>query len=334
MKAPANLSRGHDDSHGRSAQRPSEIPKAGWWDIAKRVWAAISRYEISMVSAGIAFNEFFALFPALAAGVALYGLVADPATVDRQLGILAGFLPADVHSLIAGQLEGLVHASQKSLGVSLILAVAIALWGATRGVKGLMSGLDIVYQETEKRGFVRYNLTALALTFGAIVFGLFALTLVAAVPPLLKLLPVGEGLQSLLSALRWPLLAGFVLVGLAVIYRYGPARDTAQWRWVSWGAVLATLLWLIGSGLFSLYAARFGDFNKTYGSMAAVAVTLLWFQLTSFVVLLGGLINAEMEHQTARDTTEGPAQPMGRRGATMADTLGSSSADQPPRRQR
>lgn len=317
----------HQATHharGREAERPSDIPKAGWLDIVKRVRDDIGRYEISVVSAGIAFNEFFALFPALAAGVSLYGLVADPATVNRQLGILAGFMPADVHSLIAGQLEGLTQASGRSLGLSLILAVSIALWGATRGVKGLMSGLNIVYQESETRGFLTYNLTALALTLGAIVFGLVALALVAAVPPLLNLLPVGAPVQSLLSFLRWPLLAVFVLVGLAVVYRYGPARDKAQWRWVSWGAVAATALWLIGSGLFSLYAARFGDFNKTYGSMAAVAVTLLWFQLTSFVVLLGGLINAEAEHQTATDTTEGPSRPMGRRGANMADTLGAS----------
>lgn len=310
---------------GREADKPSEIPKAGWMDIGKRVWADISRFEVSVVSAGVAFNEFFALFPALAAGVSLYGLVADPATVDRQLGILAGFMPADVHSLIAGQLEGLTRASEGALGVSLVIAIAIALWGATRGVKGLMSGLNIVYQEPEQRGFLNYNLTALGLTLGAIVFGLVALAMVAAVPALLKFLPVGETIQNLLSFLRWPLLAVFVLIGLAVVYRYAPSRDRPQWRWVSWGAVVAAALWLIGSGLFSLYAARFGDFNKTYGSMAAVAVTLLWFQLTSFVVLLGGLINAEMEHQTAKDTTEGAERPLGQRGAKMADTVGASA---------
>ncbi|MBC7954103.1 MAG: YihY/virulence factor BrkB family protein [Rhodospirillaceae bacterium] len=309
---------------GREAGKPSDIPKAGWLDIAKRVWANISRFEVSVVSAGVAFNEFFALFPALAAGVSLYGLVADPATVNRQLGILAGFMPADVHSLVAGQLEGLTQASEGTLGLSLLIAVVIALWGATRGVKGMISGLNIVYQEPEQRGFLKYNLTALALTLGAIIFGLMALALVAAVPALLKFLPVGEPIQSLLSFLRWPLLAVFVLMGLAVVYRYAPSRDKPQWRWVSWGAVAAAALWLIGSGLFSLYAAKFGDFNKTYGSMAAVAVTLLWFQLTSFVVLLGGLINAEMEHQTAKDTTEGPSRPMGQRGANMADTLGVS----------
>lgn len=307
---------------GRHAEHPRDIPKAGWFDILRRVWSDFSRYEISVISAGIAFNEFFALFPALAAGISLYGLIADPGQVEHLLGMLSGFLPGDVNQLVSEQLHGLTRASEGTLGVSLLVSLAIALWGATRGVKGLISGLNIVYGEEEKRGFVVYNLTALGLTLGAIVFGLVALTLVAAVPPLLKLLPVGEGMRSLLSALRWPLLALFVLAGLAVIYRMAPSRDQPRWRWVTWGAVAATLLWLAGSGLFSLYAARFGDFNKTYGSMAAVAVTLLWFQLTSFVVLLGALLDAEMEHQTLRDTTTGPERPLGRRGARMADTVG------------
>lgn len=310
------------EARGRSADRPRDIPKAGWFDIVRRMWAGLSRYEVSVISAGIAFNEFFALFPALAAAISLYGLIADPVQVERQLSVLSGFLPADVTSLVSEQLHGLARASEGTLGVSLLVSVAIALWGATRGVKGLMSGLNIVYAEDEKRGFVAYNVTALALTLGAIVFGLVALALVAALPPLLQVLPIEDWMRSLLSALRWPLLAGFVLVGLAIIYRVAPSRDAPRWRWVSWGAVAATVLWLAGSGLFSLYAARFGDFNKTYGSMAAVAVTLLWFQLTSFVVLLGGLLDAEMEHQTKSDTTAGPERPMGERGARMADTVG------------
>lgn len=309
-------------THGREADRPRDIPKAGWIDIGRRIWDNLSRYEVSVISAGIAFNEFFALFPALAAGISLYGLIADPAQVEKLLGTMSGFLPADVSKLVSEQLHGLTSASSGTLGLSLLVSLAVALWGATRGVKGLISGLNIVYGEQEKRSFVSLNAIALALTLGAIVFGLVALTMVALVPPLLKLLPIGEGLQSLLSALRWPLLAVFVLVGLAIIYRLAPSRDRPRWRWVTWGAVAATVLWLAGSGLFSLYAARFGDFNKTYGSMAAVAVTLLWFQLTSFVVLLGALLDAEMEHQTVRDTTSGAERPMGERGARMADTVG------------
>lgn len=285
------------DAHGRPAERPRQIPKAVGWDIVRRVWADLGRTEVSVISAGIAFNEFFALFPALAAGISLYGLIADPVQVESMLGVLSGFLPGDVTNLISEQLHGLIRASEGTLGVSLLVSLVIALWGATRGVKGLISGLNLVYGEPERRGFLALNGTALGLTLAAIVFGLVALTLVAALPPLLTLLPLQEWMRQMLSALRWPLLALFVLIGLAIIYRVAPSRDTPCWRWVSWGTVAATLLWLAGSGLFSLYAARFGDFNKTYGSMAAVAVTLLWFQLTSFVVLLGALLDAATERR-------------------------------------
>lgn len=319
------LSHGHHDrgrDHGRDAARPSDIPSAGWWDILKRMLADISHYELSVISAGVAFNEFFALFPALAAGISLYGLIADPGQVQQQLAILSGVLPGDVAKLLGDQMQALTSASGGALGLSLFVSLAVALWGATRGIKGLISGLNIVYGEEEKRGFLSLAAIALGLTLGAIVFGLMALTLVAAVPPILDHLSLDQSVKTLLSVLRWPLLAVFVLVGLSVVYRFAPSRDRPRWRWVTWGAGLATLLWLVGSGLFSLYASRFGDFNKTYGSMAAVAVTLLWFQLTSFVVLLGALLDAEMEHQTARDTTAGPEKPMGERGARMADTLG------------
>jgi membrane protein len=311
----------HARVHGHHADRPSDIPKAGWWDVLKRVKNNISHYDLEVVSAGVAFNEFFALFPALAAAVSLYGLVAEPATVQSQMQAIAGFLPADMKGLVGDQLTAVAGAGSGALGWSLAISLLLALWGATRGMKGMISGLNIVYDEDESRGFFRYNLTALGLTFAAIVFGLVALGLVAALPALDHLLPFGEIGKMIVAILRWPLLAAFVVVGLAVVYRYAPSRDVPRWRWVSWGAVVATALWLVGSGLFSLYVSRFGSFNETYGSMAAVAVTLLWFQLTSFVVLLGALLDAEMEQQTARDTTAGPEQPMGQRGAKVADSL-------------
>ncbi|MGE5545740.1 MAG: YihY/virulence factor BrkB family protein [Solirubrobacterales bacterium] len=315
------MATGHARARGREADRPSDIPRAGWFDIFKRVWQNVGHYEVSVISAGIAFNEFFALFPALAAAVSLYGLIADPATVARHLSLLAGVLPTDMQNLLGDQLKSVTSSSNSTLGWSLFISLALALWGATRGIKGVITGLNIVYGEDEKRGFFRLSATALGLTLAAIVFGLVALALIAAVPALEGFLPFGELGKAVASALRWPLLAIFLMIGLAVVYRYAPSRDEPRWRWVSWGAAIAAALWLIGSGLFSLYVARFGKFNETYGSMAAVAVMLLWFQLTAFVVLLGALLDAEMEHQTARDTTAGPEQPMGRRGARVADTL-------------
>lgn len=307
---------------GRTADRPSDIPKAGWLDVLGRVKNSIAEQNLGIIAAGVAFNEFFALFPALAAAVSLYGLVADPATVERQLALVTGILPEAAQSLVAQQLSSIVTAGTGKLGLSLAIAVVLALWGATRGVKALIIGLDIAYREEERRGFIRLNLTAIALTLAAIVFGLLALTLVAGLPAVIDLLPLGEFGKLMAKVVRWPLLALGLLFALAVTYRFAPSRDRPRWRWVSWGAGVAAALWLLGSGLFSLYVANFGKFNETYGSMAAVAVLLLWFQLTSFLVLLGGLLDAEMERQTVRDTTVGPERPLGARGAHAADTVG------------
>ncbi len=286
---------GRVSSSDHAPDRPSDIPRAGWWRIVKRVWRDVSRHELSVVSAGVAFNEFFALFPALAAAVSIYGLVADPQAVQAQMRAMADFLPGDVQSLVGSQLHGVAAASGGALGWSLAVSLALALWGATRGVKGLISGLNLVNGEGESRGLVAYNLTALGLTLAAIVFGLLTLALVAALPALEGVLPLGEAGRAAASALRWPVLAVLVVVALAVVYRYAPSRDRPRWRWVTPGALLAGVLWLAGSGLFSLYVSRFGSFNETYGSMAAVAVTLLWFQLTAFVVLLGAVLDAALE---------------------------------------
>ncbi|MGE5504789.1 MAG: YihY/virulence factor BrkB family protein [Actinomycetota bacterium] len=310
------------DTHGRTADRPSEIPKAGWWDIVLRMKDAVVECNLDVVSAGIAFNEFFALFPALLAAVSLYGLIADPSTAEHHMSAVAGVLPGEAQSIITDQLRQIAGAGGGKLGLSLAISVLVALWGATRGVKALIEGLNIVYREDEKRGFLALNGAAIALTVAALVFGLVALVLIAGLPAVIDLLPLG-GLAKLAVAIaRWPLLALFLLAGLAVIYRYAPSRDRPRWRWVSWGAVLAALVWLAGSALFSVYVANFGKYNQSYGSLAAVAVLLLWFQLTSFSVLLGALLDAELEHQTTRDTTTGPERPLGERGAHVADTVG------------
>jgi membrane protein len=292
------------------------------FDVMARMVRDFSAYRLGIVGSGIAYNEFFALFPAVAAAVSVYGLVADPQTVGHHMELLSGVLPGDAAGILKGQMEAVTSAGGGGLSLSLVISLALALYGAMRGVTALMDGLNIVYQEEEKRSFVRRTLVALGLTAGALVFGLVALALVAALPAIIGFLPLGGLSKILASVLRWPLLAVAVLFSMAVLYRYAPSRDRPRWRWVSWGAVVAAALWLVGSALFSLYVSRFGSFNKTYGSLAAVAVTLLWFQLTATVVLLGGLLNAELEHQTARDTTVGPEQPMGQRGAAMADTLG------------
>lgn len=209
-----------------------------------------------------------------------------------------------------------------SLSVGAIVAVLVALWSASAGMRTLMTALDVAYAEDETRGMFRFYGTSLLLTLGAIIGGLVAIGTVVVVPVLLKFLGLSEAMENVLAYARWPLLAAVMLAGLAIVYRYGPDREKPQWRWVSWGAVFATLLWIIGSALFSLYVTQFGDYNKTYGSMGAVIILMTWFLLTAYVFLIGAEINAEMERQTRKDTTEARDRPLGQRGAHAADTVG------------
>lgn len=312
---------------GRLAERPQEIPAPGWRDILLRVWGKIGELNLSMFAAGVAYYGLFAIFPALVAAVSIYGLVADPADVERQVGALSGVLPQEAANLITGQLHRISATSSDALSVGLLGGVLLALWSAASGVKALITALNVSYGESERRGFLHLNAAALLLTLGAIVFAVLSLALIVALPALLGNLGIGglgEIGRIVISVSRWPLLALVILLGLAVLYRYGPSRDQPRWRWVSWGAAVAAVLWLVASALFSFYVSNFGNYNKTYGSIGAVVILLLWFYLTAFIVLLGAALNAEMEHQTKKDTTKGQPEPLGKRRAHVADTLGKS----------
>ena len=307
---------------GRQAAKPGEIPRAGWTDILLRTQREASRDYMGLIAAGVAFYGLLAIFPALAALISIYGLVADPAEIGQQMGGLLTMLPPEAAGILNQQLQTL--ASQPSGGLSIGVAVGIlrALWSAATGIKALIQGLNIAYDEEERRGFFRLNGIALLLTLGGVLMAIVALGLIAVLPAVANLLGVSGPIATAVSLLRWPLLLAAVLVALAVAYRYGPSRDEPQWRWVSWGAGVATVLWLVGSVLFSVYVQNFGNYSKTYGSVGAIVILMMWFFLTAYVVLLGAELNAEIEHQTARDTTEGQPEPMGRRGAHVADTVG------------
>jgi membrane protein len=311
-----------ENGHGRSADRPSEIPRRGWWDILKRVGSGISEKNLSLAASGAAFYAFLAIPSALTALIAFYGLAFNPADVGGQVAAMQGVMPHEAIGLISTQLKTLTSHSAQTLGISFVISILVALWGAMSGTTSMMSALNMAYGEEEKRSLVRYYLTALALTVATIVFALIALALIAVLPAVIGMLPFGGFGKWVATVVRWPILIVVVLVALAVLYRYAPSRDEPKWRWVSWGAVAATVLWIIGSVLFSLYVGEFATYNKTYGSLGAVVVLMIWLYLSSFSVLLGAELNAEIEHQTARDSTVGPEKPMGQRGARMADTLG------------
>ncbi len=306
---------------GEQADTPAQIPPRGWWQVVRRAFAESSADNISILAGGVAFFAFLAVFPALIAALTLYGLVADPATVAAQVQDLAAGLPQDTQPLVAGTLASLTSPGGSTLGIGLAVSLLGALWSASGGTGNLMTAINIAYDEEETRGFVRMRGTALALTLGAIVFVLLTLGLVAVVPVLLDVLALGIVGTIIAQIVRWSLLITVVVIALAVVYRVAPDRDSPRFRWVSPGAVVATVLWVAASVAFSLYVNNFGSYNATYGALAGVVVLMLWMYLTSYIVLLGAEINAESERQTRHDTTRGEPRPMGERRAQAADTV-------------
>ena len=278
------------------------------------------------VAAGVTYYALLALFPAIAALVSIYGLFADPATIQDHLTALSGVLPEGALDIIREQVTRIAAQGGGTLGLSFVLGLAISLWSANAGMKAVFDALNIVYDEEEKRSFVSLNLRSLAFTLGAIAFILVAIAGIVVLPILLDFVGLGSGTEWLLAIGRWPILLAGVVLGLAVLYRYGPSRDTAEWKWVTPGGIVAAVLWLVVSMLFSWYVANFGSYNETYGSLGAVIGFMTWIWISSIVVLMGAEINAEMEHQTAKDTTEGSEQPLGARGAQMADNVGAAKA--------
>jgi membrane protein len=307
---------------GRLAQHPWQIPPKGWRDILLRVWNQLFANNVFIVAAGVAFYGLFSLFPGLATLVSIYGLLFDAGDVREQLNALAGLFPSEAWDVIQTQLTRVVENPRSTLSVSALIGLLVTLWSSRAGIGALMIAMNIVYEEAEKRSVVRWYGLSLLLTVGAIIYVAVAVAVIVALPAALKVFGVDELATVWVSMLRWPMLALSTMVALAVIYRYGPSRRAARWKWVSGGAVVATLLWLAGSVLFSYYVTLMGDFDETYGSVGAVIVLMLWFYVSAFIVLLGAELDAESEHQSRLDTTVGPPRPMGERGAHMADTVG------------
>ncbi len=306
---------------GGRAESPTEIPPAGWRQVAVRGWKEASADQVPLLAAGVAFFGFLALFPALIALTLVYGLIADPGTVSEQLGPLLASLPGDARSLVETQLQQLAAAPAQGLGWGLALSLVVAIWSASGGVGNLVTAINIAYDEERNRGFVKEKLLVLGLTVAAIVFMVLLMALVAGVPITFQLMGLTGGWRWVAEAVRWVLIVVLVMVALAVLYRVAPDRDAPKFRWVSVGAAVATLLWLLASVGFSLYVSLFGNYAKTYGALAGVVVMLLWLWITSYAVLLGAEINAESEEQTVRDTTRGPERPLGERNAVKADSL-------------
>ena len=299
-------SRVASSKQGRGATRPSQFLWRDWKAILLRVYDNITYHNLFLIAAGIAFYAILALFPAIAALVAVYGLVSDASDIGQQLETARRFLPADAYSLIETQIIELTTAGDQKLGFASILALLFALWSARAGVYGMVTGLNVAYSETDERTLLWSYVLTLILTAVLLVVVIVAILAIVVVPAALQMIDLDNQAAWIAAVLRWPIVLAAVMFGISVLYRYGPDRKEARVQWISWGSVIATALWLLGSLLFSFYVSNFANYNATYGSLGAIAGLLMWFFVGAFIVLLGAELNAELEHQTRNDTTVGP----------------------------
>jgi membrane protein len=273
-----------------------------WWRHLRRVGLALGRDNISIMAAGAAYYSMLSIFPAMSALVLTYGLVADPITIERHLDSLSGILPGQAFKLVADQLHLLVTAPATKLGLGLVFSVLIALWTATSASSAMMNALTVAYDGREKRGIFHFYGLAMALTAGLVLFSVVALLLIAGVPALMVEIPEPAPWGDIVPQLRWPLLALFAVLGLGTVYRVAPCRARPGWDFLSAGTIAASLLWLAGSAAFSFYAEHFGSYDRTYGSLGAVAVLLVWLYVTAYVILAGAELNREIGR--AKDDAE------------------------------
>ncbi|MEE2771181.1 MAG: YihY/virulence factor BrkB family protein [Bacteroidota bacterium] len=304
---------------GEEAQWPHQIPLKGWIDIAKRVFHEMKADNVQIVSAGVAFYFFLAIFPTIVAAISVYTLVIDPARIEQQISHVQLFLPQQSFGMLMNFLDPILNQSNHEIGWGLFISIIISIWSSNKGTSALFQGINIAYDEPETRHFIKKNILTLVFTLGGVVIGFISLLIVIFFPLLIENLGLGAKIEHVLGWIRWVILGLILIFSLSMVYKIAPNRRSPRFRWVSWGAFLGTLVWLGGSIAFSWYVSNFGSYDDLYGSFAAVAILMLWLFLTAFIVLMGAEINSEMEHQTRYDTTIGKQKPMGERNAYHAD---------------
>lgn len=290
-----------------STDSPADVPPQGWWAILRRTFSEVGADRVLAVAGGVTFYALLSLFPAITVLVSLYGLFADPQSISQHMQTLASFLPEGAISIIGEQVRRISQGDPSQLGLAAIVGVLIALWSANSGVKAMMDALNIAYDTEERRGFFKLNLVSLGFTFSAILGVIAMFTAVAIVPLILQWVMLGPIVDVLLWAGRWPLVFIVILLALAVLYRYGPSRPNVRWRWITPGSLLATIGLVALSMLFSWYAANFGRFNETYGSLGAVIGFMTWMWFSTIIILVGAELNAEVEAQVRGGRASHPA---------------------------
>lgn len=310
-----------DVKRGQDAQQPVNIPLLGWWDITKRIFTQMSRDNLSLVAAGVAFYALLAIFPALAALVSIYAYFASPTDIGAHLSQVIELLPESTGELILSQIASIAQSSSTSLSLSAIGTLILTIWSSSKGSQALITACNISYQEYEKRSFFKAQLVRFLFSIGAIVVAIFALLIIGILPVVLNLVGLKENIDLLITFISWPLLAFTFNFALVLLYRYAPHRKPAKWRWITLGSVIATILWIVASIGFSFYVSKFASYNETYGSLGGVVIMLMWLYISAYIVILGAIINAASEQQTAIDSTIGPDKKRGERGAYVADHL-------------
>ena len=303
------------------SDKPSQLPLSSWWHATRDAALRLTDEDFSLQCAGVAFYGLMSLFPAIALSVTLYGLVIDVGTLQSHLDSARPFLPAQVYDIVAARLENLVGSSDAALGIGLVIALAIVLWSSSRGTNSLICVIGNAYCEPNERSFLRSAFVSISITLGAILFASAAFFVIAAIPVALKLLPLLAGTEMLVRLASWPAMACFSVAGIAVLYRLAPNRRDARWVWILPGATVAAVLWLAGSAAFSVYVENFGNYDATFGSIAAIVVVMLWLYYSVLIVAFGAALNGQLELATRRDSTVGPNRPMGERGAYAADNV-------------
>jgi membrane protein len=312
----------NERGRGRHATHPLQIPWRGWYDILWRTYREMNSDRLLSIAGGVSFFVLLAIFPAVTALVSAYGLFFNTSTITDNLSLLNDVVPDNMLNIVHEQASRIASNSARALSIGFVVGVAASLWSAMSGVKAIIDALNVIYEQKEGRNVLKLNLVALVFTLAGFAAFLLAITAIVVLPLILSPIGLGSMTETLTRIARWPVLLVALLIGLAVLYRYGPDRRAARWQWVSVGSVFAAVTWIAASFLFSWYLASFANYNATYGSLGAVVGLMIWLWISTILVLLGAELNAEIEHQTARDSTVGDEKPLGVRGAVMADTVG------------
>jgi membrane protein len=293
-----------EDSDSEEADSPAELSKTGWKTVLMRTKQALKDKQLGTQAAALGYYATLTFFPALLGTATIYATFSSPQQLMEMIGGLQGIVPPAIYDLIDQQLSPLSRAPKGSIGIAAIVSVAALLWTTSGGLQNLIKATNVAYDVRESRGLIKLRLLSVALSGALLLLGGIIMILLLLQQDALMKLGFPSTVATIFPYLRWPILIVLISIALSIVYRYAPDRQAPRWSWVSWGATAATIIWLIGTGLFFYYAQNFGNFNKTYGIFAGIIVLMTWFNLTSLIILIGAQVNKKLEEVTDADTAD------------------------------